>query len=345
MSFTDKISSNNTASPDAISYKPMTPEVDGILDSGALVHILEFISMRSLNNNFLQNFCNAMSGNYTGSYSAFRYEGEPLFDKKKGIFQALPTSTIRNGFALSLFAGCHSGVVIDPSMVDFVFVQPNWAGNTPDEKYPGGIVFESRNIFNDEHFIKINAGTDLLESLSDGTKTAVPIERTAEDKKNLRDLFEDYFWKKYKEFFDKKELDWDNRLFTEEPLMSEILVNAPPESIKALIFHSDGHDPAKTYKPLEEREKGLMLTVLMQMNLEHNYNIKLPIIHYHSNFTLFPTIEFAPPTIKEVDIEMKKVAKVLNDDEKTRNIFKEFLGEEYVHKIMMGRAEGWEPKV
>jgi len=358
MSYLEKISENKkTASPAELSYKPVSPEIDALITTGALVHMLEFQEELI---KYTENFCNALAGKATGAYSSYRdgvvEEGSPVnFSEATGVLQALPTSAIRKGYPFTVFTLMNCvGVLIDPSEpgLDFSVVQPNGVGNRCSGNK---ITFINENFFNDDSFKKINLGTD--GSINIIEMCQVPIYRSEADKKALRDLFEGHFWDIYadglkpddKEFLNTmKEKVFHNaganKMYTD--LMSEIIINTPPKAIKGIIiaraFNIEEEQKQK-YEPIrEDRLGGAMLAVLVNEVLQQKGAISkpLPIIQYISpsvQFDKYTSVIEGNSSYREVNVEMKKVAKVLSTDKKTFGIFKHFLSPERFQQIMLGR--------
>jgi len=348
MAYTDKISSNNTASPDAINYKPMTPEVDELLNGGALVHMLE-LGVLPGKEELLSNLVNATLGKNTGSCSEYR--AKSFFNEKKGVMEAISCSAIKAGFPMTLFTICsNTGLLIDPKKVKFLAIQTQDCHSLiyDNDKIK---LFHS-NIFNDARLENANFADAEIK----GQHAFIPLNRPEEKYKELQDIFAGHFWDLYSGGKSPGEKGFNKNiknaltdilaLSDANMLHTEILAHVPPDALKGLLIYSDKYETDVGYKSSSDDLYGIMLANLIREKIALEKNISLPILHYHSNLKIEEfSCDFQAPSIKEVKVENNKVANILETNPYTKKVYERFLGQEYVQNIILGRIDGLEREV
>lgn len=340
--------------------KQVDKNIQDVLAKG-LVHMFEFNGKYE---KYLTNFCNAINGKNSGTYSTSR-ENNIIslgFDENKQLFQALPTSAVgRNGeyiYPLRLYDVNDVGFIIDPKKVEFIIVEPHLCSN---HIQPGNRVgFYPLTSFLNGKFNETNTGTDGHEIQGRGFRI-VPLHRSEKDHAAVKNLFENDLWQLYSGGFKSDTAEFKNHFnefikdsqsklgWATHSLLSEIIINCPPSAIKGIILTSledkrftNPRDMHKKYAPIKETRSDtpfyrgdIMLAALTQMALKQR-GIDLPIIHYSC---LEPTEELVQPTIKQVKVEMKKVINVLKNDETTHRIFESVLGKNLVQNMVLGKED------
>jgi len=339
-----------------LTYKTkITRGIDELLTTGALVHMFEFKDATQMS--YLENLCNAMIGKQTGAYSTHRALDDMCFNEDNQLFQALPTSAIRKEYPLSIYTNYNNvGVMIDPSTVDFIAISPNLIGNGPTSDRV--IRFTNTNFFNDPHIYNVNKGRDAIALYGDPGAHGEPgyvllnvnIYRSDEDKANLRELFDNYFWEKYsggvdasdKDVFEhiKKNLTELARKVYIPGMTSEILANVPRNAVKAIIFSPESNLPkeAAYLASKDIKMNGMMTAVLVNQFVQKNLGVNLPIIQYHQPEVNLNKNIMTKPGFNEIEIEMDKVRKVLATDPVFAAAYGHLLGKDRVRDIISGKT-------
>jgi len=364
MSFASNIPIKNIANPYGLAYKNMSQTMLDILDKGALVHMFEFktptdiTAYSAAHVDKFKNLANAFLGIKSGCYSEYR--GEVFFNKKENFLEILPCSAIRTGYPMELFnEASNVGVLLDPTKVKFILMQPHDCFSNIVNQWE--FTAETINIFNDKTLYDANHNS------SEPDIYVFPNTRTDKESNALHGLFQDHFWKLFSEgkkpgeaafkdaiqnsitkFYSYRMLS----LSSAKPLMTEILANVPPEALLGVVIHSD----EKVIKKINYNScqpelsgiinmSGIMLANLFREIIAQKTQTELPILHYHSNLKMHPiktTIEnsfdFRAPGINEINVENKKVARVLEENPAIKRFYEHYLGVKQVQDIILGKA-------
>jgi len=79
-----------------------------------------------------------------------------------------------------------------------------------------------------------------------------------------------------------------------------------------------------------------MLATLTKLTIKERTGTDLPIIHYHCPVKNLDKLE--PASFRQVEVEMKKVAQVLRDNEPTAKIFRNILGKRQTEHLIQGKT-------
>jgi len=351
---------NVAACVNGLTYKSLIPRgTKNLLEQGALVHMFEFAPKTNVvkpppgfEDKFM-NFTNALLGKATGAYSIHR--SKLFFDEQRNILTALPCSGIRAGFPMELFTDqSNVGVLINPDKVKIMALQ------TQDSfsfvQGDNEMLLNHYNIFRDETLRRANFGDE--EQSWD--KAYINVHRTKEKYKELKELFKGHFWNLYsggkepgeKDFRKNIECAIKKNLVTEADhgsvMMTEILAHVKPEAIVGIVVYSDNKNSFVDYDKCKFEDgdyslQGIMLANLLREKLKMEKNVSLPILHYHSNLNVIShraeIFNFAEPFIREVNIENKKIASILNSSPAIKNTYGHYLGKDRVQEIITGKTD------
>jgi len=330
-----------------ITYKlNISREIDTLLEKGALVYMFEF------GNEFepdLLNLCNGLIGKKTGAYGGFRNDVDMHFDAGKQIFKALPMSAVRKNFPLGLFDKFNGvGLLIDPRMVDFIAISDCYIFNEAPSS--NTITFTNTNRFNDSHIFDVNRGLDAVCLRPAKSRFEVSIYRSEGDKKDLEELFKNYLWENYAkgttpESADVFEVVSNNlknsskkkHMFSTN-ITSEILANVPKDAVKGIVLTTQHTNPI-SYMHSGDAISDEMEAVLVREFVKLHKEVSLPIIRYEQPQISSNNEIMQAPGFKEIDVDMKKVMNVLNNDKHTREYFERFLGKERVQDMILGKTK------
>jgi len=355
---------NVTASVNGLTYKSLIQrDIKNLLGKGALVHMFEFktddmvarngVTVRKADQ--FMNFTNALMGKATGIYSIYRKK--VFFDEQLNILQALPCSGIKAGFPMQLFTDqSNVGVLINPAKVNIVVMQTQDAYS--DVYGAKKIALNPHNIFDDKTLEKANFGdTEEYEEYCD--KVSINVHRTKEEYKELKRLFNGHFWDLYSGGKNPGEKGFIENISSAikgglelgqgtPPMMTEILAHVKPEAIVGIVMYSDNvkkrvdYDKCKSEYNGYYELRGIMLANLLREKLKVGKDVSLPILHYHSNLDITSSrdliFNFTAPSIREVNIESRKIADILKATPHIRIAYEHYLGKDRVQEIVMGKT-------
>lgn len=318
MSYLDNIlNSENKPSLEA-TYKPLSSELDTLTKKGVLVHMLEF----ALKEELLKNFCNMLTGKFTGVASEYRIGDaaklpENNYDPEKKQLIALTASAAREGLNRPLFT-VHSriGIIIDAAQVELIAVSPSYIYNT---MLDDGLFVQHRDKTNNYDFIKANIGK--TGQNPDKVGATLPLKRTEEEQKELRKVFDEKLW---------DAIQNDSKL-----AISEVISNAPLAAVKGIIYNPsfEFHSRSVKYDDFDVGSHNkLMLSNLMTAVGIRNY------VEEKTGSTL-PLVQYYGGTFKEIEYEPLKVKGALEKVPQYRKLFTELLGEEATKSLMSVRAD------
>jgi len=348
----------NIRTPGGLTYKTfISQEARKLLEQGALVHMFEFrtddVAARGKtsdnDSDKFMNFTNGLLGKSTGYYSEYRM-GKGMhrfFDEENNVFRALPCSGIRTGFPMQLFSErANVGVLIDPAQVQFMVVQTQdcYSQIVDLDRFR----VRHGNIFND----KILDDANFKDATLAKAYAVMSMDSGEEKHKELSKLFNGHLWDIFSgghqpgepgftEQITRSIEKYISEMPNEVPMMMEILANVPPEAIKGVVAYT-----SKNYKLGYNKSQfgisegfffeGIMLANLVREKVKQGTGIDLPVLHYHSNLNIDKQnkkIEFTAPSIREINIENKKVVDSLVEKPQLKNIYEYYLGKEHVQKM------------
>lgn len=299
-------------------------EVENLVNNGMLVHMLEFSS----GDDYFKNTCNALSGNYTGAFSEYRWgtKEEFNFDRENQRLMALATTATMAKNNTNLFTvNSHIGFIVDPSKVEFLAISPNLSHNRMTDI---GLTVNNVNKRGDKKFIDATAGTTTTR-INDGQfagRLLIPSKRTDEEQIALKDAF--------KYLLDKMQTgSWTTT--------NEIMVNAPLDAVKGILFQPligsyTNNTLLNNYNHIsfvntKISPESLMMAILISKAVEQNTGTILPIIER--------SVHSQTPVLQEIKIEPEKVRNALIRSSGYRKLFEEVLGVEATKGFMRGRAD------
>jgi len=301
-----------------LTYKTnLNRDIAGILDKVGLVHMFEF-SVDKQNHDCLSNLSSAVSGKASGGCSEFGTERD-FYNEENGMLEAVATSTIKQKYSFTLFSQSNVGLLINPEKAKFVYLAYMDVHSVIGDRRI------SISQYEDPIIDRINCGE---EGYKDSALTIVPIQRSKVDNETLAMFFKNEFMKGYKK----------HTMFGASSGVipyNEIGINFPKEAVEAVILHSHSESEFNIgYAQSQGKNNeisGVMLANLFIEDVQQKSGRKLPLIHY--NLTLSDKANF-----NEVEIDNKKVAKVLNDDPNTRAHYERLLGQQRVQNMIFGKG-------
>jgi len=341
----------------------------------SIVYMKDFSGGRP---DYFMNFVNALSGKNTGDYSMYRKQA--FFNEEQNYLEVLPCSGIKTGFPMELYNSSNNvGILIDPKKAKLLIIQTNDCYSVIERD--GSLSVNHLNIFNDKTLEKANFGDGysirsphtfkdgMLESSNlsiewpkDSYKVNIPLIRPEEKYQELQDIFSSHLWNMYSgsknpgEAGFRKNIKAAIRKSQERPgntMMTEIIAHVPPEAVSGIIIYSNHIDNYMKYDDNGQSDngqyhlKGITLANLLRETMRQKNGIELPVLNYHSNLKIDNRMnqgsgfEFAEPSIREVKIENKKIAAILEARPPIRALYEHHLGKAHVQDMILGRAESF----
>jgi len=303
----------------------MNRKLSDMLEVAGIVHMLEFrLGYTAAVDTYLRNVVSAISGESSGPCST--HSGRDFYNPKTGMLEAIPGSVITGNSPIGLFDSSQTsnvGLLIDPKMVEFSYISFTDLHSEMKIDY---IEF-SHNLFN-EDLLPFNIGEG---GTSRQNYLRVPIHRSAADRKGLEEVFKGRFLDEYKMVNGKYDLEkYDGRYNTGIFPHNEVGVNFFPKAVKGLVIYSKNSTIHYEEGGVTTPVNGVMLANLFVEMFKGKTGTQLPIIHYD--------LQHGKLNVNEVELEPRKVVKVLTKNNTSKRIYEHYLDAGRVQDIILGKS-------
>jgi len=323
---------NNATSPNGLKYKPiMNRKLADVIENAGIVHMFEFTTV-GWSGDYLGNLASAVSGKNSGKCSHWRQID--FYNSETKRLEAVAGSAIIGKCPIRLFdVNVDVGILIDPALAHFSYICETDVKSKLTDK--GTIILP---------IISAWGGVTPKENLGEEGKChfqtiEVPIHRNEADRKTLSEFFNGKFLDRFKRW---RKGDMPQHGYTQKCFLhNEVGVNFPKEAVKAVLVYSYGSSagdkdyeektPSCYEKSFEEKITGMMLANLFVEVVKRKGGAALPVLHYDLDRS-------GELKINEIELEPRKVARVLEEDAWTRVAYEHFLGAKKVQDIILGKT-------